>query len=402
MRDSSLAVQREGVPEEEEEPPVQTMRSSAFELALQRQADPSYAGSSVGGLQSRGAVVVQRSMAGSFPVTQGIWEMGMITQEGAVKGTGPSGLQGTIKFAPGKDSPYSNHIALIQIVKLTDAGGANVNPASMPSGHAPHLRTTEDKAKGVEGGYFTDVLHNDFTGTGKDAPKGSNLPPNYPFGPSGGSQVLGFKRSEEPADIKAAELFDFPGTTSNTSNLDFSFETVAKGTDSLNVYGSVKWAFGLRAGRVVGESGPHVNDVASATFNAALEKHRDFYVHEPVSFHFLFDSDEMEPGDEAKADSFLDYLRKFPDVRLNLHGFADQRGSVDYNKKLAMRRANKTAQVLIAKGVSADRINPLVAEGKTTGFTDDATTNQDREANRRGNRTVLCVFEHTATPGTPP
>jgi OOP family OmpA-OmpF porin len=121
-----------------------------------------------------------------------------------------------------------------------------------------------------------------------------------------------------------------------------------------------------------------------------------------VSFHFLFDSDEMEPGDEAKADSFLDYLRKFPDVRLNLHGFADQRGSVDYNKKLAMRRANKTAQVLIAKGVSADRINPLVAEGKTTGFTDDATTNQDREANRRGNRTVLCVFEHTATPGTPP
>src|SRR5207248_3602005 len=117
---------------------------------------------------------------------------------------------------------------------------------------------------------------------------------------STGSQVLGFKRSDEEADIKAAEMFDFPGTTSTTANLDFSFETVAKGTDSGNIYGAVKWAFGLRAGKVVNEDGPHLDDVASPTFASAIGKHQDFYVHVPLVFHFGFDSDELESGEEAK------------------------------------------------------------------------------------------------------
>jgi outer membrane protein OmpA-like peptidoglycan-associated protein len=424
---SQAPIQREVKPEEEEEPkplqtmpatshlqretkledeeeqklPMQTSRRPAAGLELQRIPEEGYAGAGFAALQNRGPTIIQRSMAGSFLVTQGVFEMGMETQEGAAAGTGPSGLKGTIQFLPGKGSPYSNHIALQQIVKLTDAGGGNVNPVSLPTATGAEIRTKEDKAAGVEGGFFTDVLHNDAFNTKKDAPKGSFLSLNYPFS-SSGSQVLGFKRSDEPADIKAAELFDFPGTTGKTDKLDFSFETVAKGTDSGNVYGAVKWAFGLRDGKVVNEDGPHVNDVASPTFNEAVEKHRDFYVHEPAVFHFDFNSDALDAAEEGKIDTFLDYLRRFPDVRITLSGFADERGNAAYNKQLSLRRCNSVAQALIAKGVAADRINPLVARGSTTAFTSDATKDQDSEANRKGNRTVLCVFEHTASVGSPP
>jgi outer membrane protein OmpA-like peptidoglycan-associated protein len=400
---ASANVQRAAMPgQDEEDEAVQTMRESTASIALQRAEDPSYAGAGLAGLQNRGPTVVQRSMAGSFPVTQGIFEMGMETQDGAVAGTGPSGLKGTIQFVPSKDSPYSNHIALQQIVKLSDAGGANVNPVSLPTATGAEIRTKEDKAGGVEGGFFTDVLHNDAFGTKKDAPKGQFLSLNYPFS-STGSQVLGFKRSEEASDIKAAELFDFPGTADKTAKIDFSFETVAKGTDSGNVYGAVKWAFGLRDGKVTNEDGPHVDDVASPTFNSAVEKHQDFYVHEPTVFHFGFDSDELESGEEGKINtSLLDYLRRFPDVRLSLRGFADQRGNAAYNKQLSVRRGNRVAQAYIAAGVSADRINPIAGKGATTSFTPDAVGDQDREANRQGNRTVVCEYEHTASIGSTP
>jgi len=60
------------------------------------------------------------------------------------------------------------------------------------------------------------------------------------------------------------------------------------------------------------------------------------------------------------------------------------------------------AQALIAKGIAADRINPIDASGATSKFTSNATTSQDEDANRRGNRVVVCEFEHTASTGTAP
>ncbi|MBU0654316.1 MAG: DUF4157 domain-containing protein [Gammaproteobacteria bacterium] len=349
--------------------------------------------------------VIQRDLAASLPTSRGVFEIDMQTQQGLLLPGPPagarSGLSGTIKFEPAIGSPYSNRIGIIQIVKLTDSGtGGNVDPASMPPGRGASLRTTDNPLTGVEGGFFTDVLHRDFTAGNVDAPPGSSLPPQYPFGPAatGGRQVFGFKRSDDPADIKAAEIFDAPGTSNTTDNLDFEFETVAKGEDTMTIFGGLSWGFGIRAGSVINE---HMSaaDAQSATFDEALQLHRNFYVHEPVTFYFGFDRDTLDATEVDKIDEFLTYLDDFPDVRLNLEGFADLRGSVAYNLGLADRRANAVAQALILKGVAAGRITLLPPHGETTQFTQDARASQpqDLEANRRGNRQVTLTFEHTAS-----
>lgn len=399
---------------------MQSMQQTVGNRALQRflqqaaqsaqqQDDPNHASGAVAALPNRGAAVqrkpniaaIQRSVAGSFPTKAGIFEMGMETKEGAVAGTGPSGLQGTIKFVPDKSAPYTNKLGLIQVVKLTDGGANNVNPVSLPTATGPQVRTGEDKAAGVEKGFFTDVLHNDPFITKKAKSAGDALGPYYPFS-NKGDQIFGFKRSEDAGDIKATELFDFPGTTSTTSNLNFSFETVAHADDTGQNYGAVKWAFGLLAGKVVNETSS-ISDDASATWQAAVSKHRDFYVHEPVTFYFGFDADSLESGEAGKIDEFLDYLKQFPDVQVDLQGFADQRGNASHNRDLADRRTDAVAQGLIRKGVQAGRIQTRASAGASTGFTKDATTGQDKEANRRGNRRVTLTFLHTATPagGTP-
>jgi outer membrane protein OmpA-like peptidoglycan-associated protein len=120
-------------------------------------------------------------------------------------------------------------------------------------------------------------------------------------------------------------------------------------------------------------------------------------VHEPVTFYFDFDSDVLTPTEEAKILAFLSYLSRFPDVVLNLQGFADRRGSAAYNINLANRRSNSVAQALLRSGIAAHRINLLPPFGRTEQFTTDAITDQDRDANRRGNRRVDITFEHTAS-----
>ncbi|MBT9316647.1 eCIS core domain-containing protein [Leptothoe spongobia] len=360
--------------------------------------------------------LIQRAIDPSYPVTHGKFDV--------TTTTGGSNLPITISFDPAVTAPYSNQIGLIQIVKLTDTNGNNIEPISLPTARGASLRTTDNAAAGVEGGYFTDVLHNDAPatgGAGTNAPADSALPPQYPFGNdaaqpnpatpglsrpnSGGGRgaTVGYKRSNDPADIKAAELTDAPGyPTVNPANtdLDFEFETVAKGEDTMTTFGALKWSFGIRAGVVTNEQAS-VEDSQSDTFDAALELHRDFYVHEPVIFYFGFDSDQLNGTETAKIDTFLEYLRRFPDVKVTATGSADMRGGASqYNLDLSLSRAEAVTDALRDKGVPESQIEGItIGQGATTDYTPDATTDQDSEANRRGNRRVVLTFEHVPASG---
>jgi outer membrane protein OmpA-like peptidoglycan-associated protein len=401
-RDGQDPARQQDDPVEARAPESERSPAERFAESLQRGAGNRAAAQvlaapqrSLGDLPRRDGLLA-RSIAQSVPTAQGVFELGMETQENALTG-GRSGLKGTIAFEPSAKSPYTNKLALIQIVKLTDAKGANVDSASMPPASTPHLRTTEDKLGGVEGGYLTDVLHRDFTkAPAVDAPKGLPLSSAYPFGP-GGPPVFGFRRSEKAADIKAAKLFDFPATSSKTANLDFAFETVAKGDDNQQTYGAVKWSFGVHAGKVVNESSS-VSDTASATFDAAVAAHENFYVLEPVTVYFDFDQATPSAGEDPKFDRIKTYLDKFTDVRVHSEGFADLRGGAAHNLALATNRAQACLDALAGRGIDASRFDAPTAKGATSSFTTDAGGGrQDEEGLRRANRRVTLTFEHTVS-----
>jgi outer membrane protein OmpA-like peptidoglycan-associated protein len=168
----------------------------------------------------------------------------------------------------------------------------------------------------------------------------------------------------------------------------------------MNVYGALKWGFQIRSGQIQNDQGS-ATGTQSATFDAALERHRNFYVHEPVIFYFDFDRDVLGAAEEAKIDTFLAYLGRFPDVQVTPTGFADRRGGASqYNLDLSLRRAEAVDAALRAKGVPDTQISGItIGSGATEGFTPDATTDQDREANRRGNRRVVLTFGHTGASG---
>jgi outer membrane protein OmpA-like peptidoglycan-associated protein len=344
-------------------------------------------------LPARGGLI-QRDIAFSAATSLGVFEMDWIAHNDALAGAGgATGLKGSVSFRPDEKAPYTSKLGLIQIVKLQDAGGSDINAASMPAASMPSLRTKEDKAAGVEGGYATDVLHEDFGQTPSVvAPKSQHHTPYY----EGATPEFGFRRSEKADDIKAAKIEDAPGTTDKTDNLNFDFETAAKGDDNQVIYGAVKWGFQIRAGKVENETSS-VSDTGSATFAAALQAHEEFYVHEPVTIYFDFDSDAPAADEDPKFDEVVPYLTKFTDVRIKAEGFADLRGSSGHNKDLAKRRATSAIDALVARGIDPSRFDAPVGTGITTSFAADATTAQADDANRRANRRVMLTFEHTVS-----
>jgi hypothetical protein len=130
-----------------------------------------------------------------------------------------------------------------------------------------------------------------------------------------------------------------------------------------------------------------------------------------MSFYFGFDSDVLEATEEARIDDFMPWLARNGDVIVSVAGSADQVGAGSaYNRALSRRRALAVRTALIAHGLDAARIAPIVdlnagsnAASANAGTGDqggDAAigADQSREANRWVNRSVIVSFTRPGGP----
>jgi outer membrane protein OmpA-like peptidoglycan-associated protein len=357
--------------------------------------------------QQQGAPrAVQCDLAQSLPVALGVFEMDMITQ--AATATSNPGMAGTIAFEPDPHGPYSAEIGLVQAINITDVAGAT-NPASgmpvdwrqvtdvntgVPGTEAGRMELMTPGTGSAPAGWYIDTLPS-------ATPRGERIGPNYieHFSSPPPRNQFGWLRS--PTDFGPASLWDFPNFS---FDVNFDFETVSKGTDNQSVYGSLYWGFQIRSGAVVGSSEyARAEDSASATFEEALERFRGYYVHEPVVLYFDTNDPFPRAGEEAKLADIPDYLDRYPDVTIQIDGYADVRGSEENNFDLAQQRAEAAANLLTLQGVDAARIDPnfVIGWGETREFSQHGAApgaTQPVTAGRlEANRRVVVSFSHTVS-----
>lgn len=58
----------------------------------------------------------------------------------------------------------------------------------------------------------------------------------------------------------------------------------------------------------------------------------------------------------GKVDNLVNILNENPEYKINVYGYADPRGSAEYNKALSQRRVNSVVTMLKARGIKSDRI----------------------------------------------
>ena len=90
---------------------------------------------------------------------------------------------------------------------------------------------------------------------------------------------------------------------------------------------------------------------------------------------FDFDRYDIRPQDTEILKENAALLKRYPNVKIQIEGHCDERGTTEYNIALGERRANSTKKYLLSLGISSDRLSTIsYGEEKPAdpGHTEDA------------------------------
>ncbi len=76
-----------------------------------------------------------------------------------------------------------------------------------------------------------------------------------------------------------------------------------------------------------------------------------------TTFYFDFDQSTLRSSDRDILQLHASYLSSNSDAAVRLEGYADERGTREYNVALGERRANAVMKFLVVNGVSASQID---------------------------------------------
>jgi peptidoglycan-associated lipoprotein len=74
---------------------------------------------------------------------------------------------------------------------------------------------------------------------------------------------------------------------------------------------------------------------------------------------FDFDSSSLNAESKKALDDNAGIMGQYSDVKLEVQGHADERGTTDYNMALGQKRADAVVQYLLARGVSSSRVKSV-------------------------------------------
>jgi OOP family OmpA-OmpF porin len=100
----------------------------------------------------------------------------------------------------------------------------------------------------------------------------------------------------------------------------------------------------------------------------------------PITLYFGFNRFDLSAEELAKLKSFAVKIKSYNGV-IVIEGHTDSKGSLTFNEKLSLKRANHIMQLLLDAGIDQKNIK-VVAKGETTPAADNATT-EGRAKNRR-------------------
>jgi peptidoglycan-associated lipoprotein len=186
-----------------------------------------------------------------------------------------------------------------------------------------------------------------------------------------------------PETVKAGETVQLTWKTENATEIEIDGMGAVDAEGSRSETPQESTAYRLIAKGPGGqtEAVAHVT-VSSAEAGAATESDRaafDRLVH-PVFFDF--DKYEIREDQKSTLAANVDFLTGKKHLRVVIEGYADERGSIEYNLALGESRAQTVRQMLVRDGVNPESVK-VISYGKERQFcteSNEACWQQNRRA----------------------
>jgi outer membrane protein OmpA-like peptidoglycan-associated protein len=141
-------------------------------------------------------------------------------------------------------------------------------------------------------------------------------------------------------------------------------------------------AAGAGVGQMMDRQEAEMRDALAASEAAAVRREGDLLaitLKGDVSFDL--DSDVVRPGLYNELDRIAEIMIKYPQTSIQVEGHTDSTGSETYNQKLSERRASSVKNLLVQRGVQAQRVH-ILGFGESRPVATN-TTPVGRQMNRR-------------------
>jgi peptidoglycan-associated lipoprotein len=178
--------------------------------------------------------------------------------------------------------------------------------------------------------------------------------------------------SANPSTIQKGDSSTLTWSSTNATQL-----TIAPDVGTVNAEGSTKVSPADSTDYTITATGPggSANATAHITVNAPppppapapQENPTDIFNREHQDAFFDFNKSDIRPDARDALQKDADLLRNYPQIRVNIEGHCDERGSTEYNLALGQRRADAAKNYLVSLGISADRMT-TVSFGKEKPF----------------------------------
>ena len=144
-----------------------------------------------------------------------------------------------------------------------------------------------------------------------------------------------------------------------TTNADGKYMFELTGANSQGQLFINKEKYNEKISNVTIEGQNEINWQTDTLYNTALciEKKLVIKVENVVTVYFDFDQSQIKERGVAQLDSIFNVLMEDTLATIQISGYTDGRGTVEYNKVLSDKRAKACADYLIAKGIDAGRIS---------------------------------------------
>jgi len=133
-------------------------------------------------------------------------------------------------------------------------------------------------------------------------------------------------------------------------------------------------------------SSSNLDDQVELVYDIELSPVNDVeYLAEIEEIYFDFDKHKIREDAAKELDKLVNLmLNEYPELVIEIGSHTDARGSQEYNRQLAERRAKATFDYLVSKGVEADRILTYKGYGEEKPAVDCTRCNeQQHQLNRR-------------------
>lgn len=108
---------------------------------------------------------------------------------------------------------------------------------------------------------------------------------------------------------------------------------------------------------------------------------------------FEFRKAEIRDSSKATLDAAIEVLKNYPEIRVEISGHSDNKGTREFNLNLSRERAEAVRDYLVAGGVAADRL-----ETRGAGPDEPIAPNDTEEGRARNRRTEFKVISQATEP----